>query len=308
MIGVWDWHHPRKNEADEVALATLTAEMGFDTLIVGNPGETLLAACRSHGVRVVGVVSPVATAEFAEDHSDCLQRMLVEEEAAVEALRGLPPHYNAAAGRWYPIFQPSRLVCYRHEASAEFLRGRVRDTLERADGVALDGFGFRNHHRCCCADCREAVGADGDAVEYSRETLVSCSQLLYRYAKEISVDAIVMNHVWPPFRPDPGYSSQLQLDYCSETISWFYPPVWSIDRVELELRSRSGERRRNTFVPFIGLFWEERCRRTPERIAREIELAREYAPSHLVFSTYSGILADDGVRRVVREQLRRYRR
>lgn len=306
MIAAWDWHHPRTTPEEERNLATLTAELGFDTLVIGNPSSVLLEACHDQGVRVCAVVSPVPSSDFLEAHPDGVQRMLGAEEAAAAALQGLPPGYNAHAGRWFPLFQPSQLICYRHPAALEHIRSRICSVLDRADGVALDGFGFRNHHRCFCPRCADAAG--GDPVAYSRETLISCSQALYRCAKEHSVDAIVMNHVWPPFRPDPGYSAELQLDYCSETVSWFYPPVWSLDRVELELRSRSHTDRRNEFVPFIALFWEDRCRRSAERIEAEIELARRYAPQHLVFSTLSGILGDESIRQAVAEQLRRYRR
>ena len=41
--------------------------------------------------------------------------------------------------------------------------------------------------------------------------------------------------VRPPFRPNPGYASRLALDYCSQTISWFYRPVWPLERVAFEL-------------------------------------------------------------------------
>ncbi len=42
--------------------------------------------------------------------------------------------------------------------------------------------------------------------------------------KSIIPGAIVTNHVWPHFNPDEYIGAKYKLDYCTQTITWFYPP------------------------------------------------------------------------------------
>ena len=41
--------------------------------------------------------------------------------------------------------------------------------------------------------------------------------------------------VWPKFLPDEYIGFRYKLDFCTQTISWFYPPEWRIERVEAEV-------------------------------------------------------------------------
>ena len=107
-----------------------------------------------------------------------------------------------------------------------------------------------------------------------------------------------MNHVWPPFRPDPYYGHRLALDYCSQTISWFYRPVWSLARVDFEAAEhrRLEDRVANTFVPFIGFHASEQWRRSPQRLAAELAITARYGRGHLVFCTLAEPMALADVR------------
>ena len=126
-----------------------------------------------------------------------------------------------------------------------------------------------------------------EAIEkVGRDQLISTSERLYDHAKSVAPDAVITNHVWPPFRPDPTYGRDLRLDYCTQTIAWFYRPNWSKDRVrdEAERHARlAGEA--NTFVPFIGMHDEEGVRRSPGQLQIELEIALEYGDGHVTLCT-----------------------
>ncbi|MCB0143264.1 MAG: hypothetical protein KDE50_25425, partial [Caldilineaceae bacterium] len=96
---------------------------------------------------------------------------------------------------------------------------------------------------------------------------------------------------WPPFRPNPYYGSRLQLDYCSQTISWFYKPNWSLARVEFEAQEmkRLEEPAHNRFVPFIAMFHEPYLARSGARIAQELAIAQRYGDGHLIFCSLKAI-------------------
>ena len=121
----------------------------------------------------------------------------------------------------------------------------------------------------------------------SEESLVEFSHILYVCAKDARPDAIVTNHVWPPFNPNPYYGNRLRLDYCTQTISWFYRPNWSIERVAFEASEmkRLEDRSANVFVPFIGVYSDPYQVRSADRLAQELEIAGRYGDGHVAFCT-----------------------
>ncbi|MSS70928.1 MAG: hypothetical protein EXS64_05505 [Candidatus Latescibacteria bacterium] len=296
MKAAWDWHMPRKTEEDERAVVAFAHACGFDTLILSNPTEGLVKGGRDLGVRVVAVVSPNATGPFSEQHPECLQVVLPVEEAIAAGVSDCaPPGYQQTSYRWFSIVQPNRLLCYEHPASREALKARVRAALAVADGVAFDGFGFQNHYACFCDLCRgirermmveTGEMEEGEAIRrMSEESLVDVSHFLYLCAKDAKPDALVTNHIWPPFNPNPYYGNRLRLDYGTQTISWFYRPAWSIERVAFEAAEmkRLEDPSANTFVPFIGAYGDPYQVRSADRLAQELEVAGRYG--HVVLCT-----------------------
>jgi len=177
----------------------------------------------------------------------------------------------------------------------EVLKKRVSRTLEVADGVAFDGFGLGNCYVCHCPRCegirRGTIATNADLSEtevvarMSEESLVDVCRVLCDHAKSVKSQSIVMNHVWPPSRPNLHYGNCLRLDYCSQTISWFYRSNWSLQRVEFEASelTRVEDRNVNAFVPCIGLFDDPHLVRSAARIAKELEIARTFGGGHLAF-------------------------
>ena len=189
--------------------------------------------------------------------------------------------------------------------------------LENADGVAFDGFGFRNRYACHSDRCEEmrhrtmATNADltdADIWAQSEESLVDVYRVLYEHAKSVKSGAVVMNHLWPPFLPNPHYGNRLRLDYCSQTISWFYRPNWSLQRVEFEASELAhlSDGNMNVFLPFIGVYDEPHLVRSAPRIARELEIARTFGGGHWVFCNLKTLHRYHELREVVRAALARF--
>lgn len=296
MQAVWDWHMPRETAADERALVRLAAQLGFDTLILHNPTPRLRQEAHAAGLALLAIVTPTAPPRFATQNPNALQQILPAEEAIADAIAGLDwEAYTLQAHRWFPIVQPSPLLCFQNPTAQAALKQRVQQALENADGIAFDGFGFRNHYACFCDACaaQRAEAAHSRPQEHpahllaqlSEQSLLGISEILYRHAKEIAPDALLTNHVWPPFRPNPAYASRLRLDFCSQTISWFYRPHWTLEQVAFEARQMAAQAdaRYNRFAPFIGLFDLPGLLRPPERIRAEIDIALQTGNGHLIF-------------------------
>ncbi len=318
MKAAWDWHLPRETETEQRELVEFVDGCGFDTLIINNPTHTMLSRGRELGLKVVAIVKPPTADDLSEPDPESRQRMLpVEEELAGTLARGVPRGYQECSFRWYPLFQSAELLCFESPVARELLETRVREALQRANGIAFDGFGFRNHYACFCPRCeemrtnREKRGEDLSDVEVltatSEDSLINLSTHIYDFAKAINPDAVVTNHLWPPFRPNPYYGHRLKLDYCSQTISWFYRPVWSLARVELEAKEmkQREDPETNRFVPFIGLHDRPGMVRPPERINEELAIARRYGDGNLVFCTLSAVKAHSEIRKVLQDALKK---
>jgi hypothetical protein len=311
MKAIWDWNHPRESDQDERDLVSLASDLGFDTIVINAPSDVMAYATSKAGMKLVAVISPVADEEFARVHPECLQKMLRFEDGQAESLRVYAADPGAAPGRlahrWYPFLQTGDLLCYDQGESLEYLKRRIDGLLEVADGIALDGFGYKNHYACFCDHCVKRYGKEDPELiaAGALKTLVESSKSIYDYTKEQAPGAIVMNHIWPPFEPDPYYGSQLHLDYCTQTISWFYRPHWSLEHIKFEAAEhrRMQIPGRNQFVPFIGYFNEQYHRRGPDRVAAELDIALEYGDGNIAFSTLQGPMEDHGIRQAVQDRL-----
>ena len=306
LRAAWDWYAPRSTEAERRRLIDLVSEVGFDTLVIHRPEADLVEYAHRFDIRVIGVVSPAIEDSLAAAKPDLLQRMTTTEEECAALIRQSPTteQDNRLAHLWFPRYQGGNLLCYEHEESRSILVERVGRLLEDADGVALDGFGFRNHYGCFCETCSRSHGGQVEKIaEVSRRSLIDFSTSLYDRTKSEHPDAILMNHVWPPFNPDPYYGADLRLDYCSQTISWFYRPAWSLERVRLEAAEHSTRERpeRNQFVPFIGHYFDPYQRRSAKRIEAELEIAKQSGNGSFVFCTLESIVEDEAIRNLLKK-------
>lgn len=316
MKAAWDWHLPRTTEAEQRALVAFTYELGFDTLIVHDPTPVMMEQAHGCGVKVCAIITPNVTSDFASQHPACCQRLLPAEEAILAATRSLDwEEYTVQAHHWFPLIQPAEIFCFEQPVAQTELKERVSQALAVADGVAFDGFGFRNHYACFCSLCEamrqgQLAANSGDSkadllARMSEESLVKISQLLYNHAKAVKPAAIVTNHVWPPFRSNPYYAWRLRLDYCSQTISWFYKPHWSLARVAFEAQEMKQleDLANNRFVPFIGMFHMPHQVRTAERLAAELAIAKTYGEGHLVFCSLKVLQEYPTLQQVVKSAL-----
>ena len=295
MKAAWDWHLPVESRADQQAVAEFAAELGFDTLIAPNPSEAMIQRGRELGLKVIAIVYGRPSDHFAKKLPDCLQKLLPGEEGIQDSVaKGTPRNFQLLSHRWFSVVQEGETFCYDHEASREALKVEVRKAVEISDGVSFDGFGFRNYYGCFCDRCiatrKEIAEANPDLHEpevlarQSEDSLVNISRVLNDEAKAVNPDAVVTNHLWPPFYPNEYYGWRLKMDYCTQTITWFYRPNWSLERVEFEAAEmkRLEDRSNNTFVPFIGLYDDPYLTRTPERVSKEFEIAARHGDGHVV--------------------------
>lgn len=311
MKAVW---HLGAYATDAHQAIEFVRDLGFNTLITGGATPDMVAHARTTGIRLIAVITAGAGDAFVQQYPHAVQKMCDIENRISETLSGQPwDSQTASAFRWHPILQRNAVLCFEHPESRAELQRRVQQALALADGVALDGFGFANHYACFCDRCEAIRTGITDAPELevmarmSAQSLIDIHQVLYEHAKSINPQAMVVNHVWPPFRPDEYIGFRFRLDYCTQTIAWFYPPVWRIERVEMEAAEmkRLEDPAINRFVPFIGIHDVNGLVRSPEQLAAELDIALKYGEGSLVVSRLNTLQTHPALAAVVKNALRK---
>jgi hypothetical protein len=316
MKAAWETGRIKTEEARTKAV-DFASETGFDTIVTGSADATMLARAHDKGIQIIAVVTPSASrGDFAESHPQCVQKMRNFEHEIRESLAGSDwVHVHGESFHWQAPVLPRSMVCFEHDESMELVRKQIDTALEFADGVALDGFGFNNYYACFCETCddlraaEKAAHSDQSDVEVmatvSSRSLINVHRRLHDHAKSIRSDATVINHVWPMFLPDEHIGTQYKLDYCTQTISWFYPPEWRLERIQAEAAEikRLENPETNRFVPFIGIVDMNDLVRTPERLSAEIEIGLKYGDGSICLSRLSTLQNHQGLGDAAREAL-----
>ena len=304
---------PIKTDTEREQAVDFVADLGCNMLVTNSATPEMVARANKRDIQIIATVFPYSDDDFENAHPHCLQKMREFEYKISDAIVG---QSHGESYRWQSFILPRTTLCFEHPESQAELKKRVEHALGIADGIALDGFGFVNYYACFCNRCetlrKEARAQTPDLSDIeilgkiSTQTLIDIHRLLYDHAKSIDPSTIVTNHVWPHFLPDEYIGAKYKLDYCTQTISWFYPPEWRLGRVEMEAAEmkRLEDPEINRFVPFIGIHDLPSFVRTPERLAREIEIALKYGDGILVISRLNTLQKHPELARAVRDALK----
>jgi len=294
------WAHKVKTKKRAAELVALTKKMNCNVLIIYTAGteafyssgilpaagdiepdtlKTVIDLAHKEGIKVYSwIINLRASRKFAAKHPELLQKVRAWEEEAVKAPRVDPGRANVHGGDW--LNPDIGLTDYEKDVIQEIL------TKLDFDGLALDYVGYRNYYACFsdCSNKKRQEFADRHPemtnkeilTKFSENSLINYVAQVRRAAKDIKKDIKLAIHIYPDFDLNPTYGSKLPLEYCGQTIAWFYKPFWSLDKVyDLCMVYKNAEKqgcKYNKFVPFIGVYSGEKLK-SPERLRKEIRIA-----------------------------------
>ncbi|HOI55419.1 MAG TPA: family 10 glycosylhydrolase [Phycisphaerae bacterium] len=331
---LWVWISPSSSREDVQQMASLAAECGFTAIIVntGHRGEAsyksryrpmaagqtvdvlgeAVAAGHSRGLEVYAWISYLAgsgTETFQKEHPDHVQVLLPEEEAkAAAGTRTSPDRADVQGGSW---LCPDRgLTEYERGITDEIVRNYA------LDGIAIDFLGYRNYRACYCAfstaqraafaQAHPELSAEQVLMQFSRQSLVHFSQQVRETVLAAKPTMKVAIHVYPDFDPDPLYGNRLAVDYCGQTIAWFYVPHWPFERILENQKAYMAAQGRhvpwNRHVAFVGCRADDAAK-SPERLRREIRLAGACGCRHMMFAFHETLHQDSALAAAVRDEL-----
>ncbi len=231
------------------------ADVGFDALITGSTDRQFLAraveAAAEYDIKVFAHISPMGHAQRAwteryPDRPVPWQVMNEDEQAALNFIaagrnRYIIPYQWGGEPVMTNEVLTSRPICFTSEEAKELLKSLIEDivSVPGIEGVGLDGFGYRNYHRCYCERCQRLFEQHMDdqpelteeqaSVAFFRDTLVDYINELADYARSLRPDIRTTIHIWPVFAPETLYGNRLNVDYCGQTAAWY--TLWPQEKI-----------------------------------------------------------------------------
>ena len=312
----------------------LAADTGFNVIIVNSTGGGLatyrsdiipvppdrtndpladmITAAHARGVQVYAWVSYISggAAEHKNAGPEQMQVLLPgEEDAALRKTRVHPDRADVMAGKW---LCPDRGL---NDGEA-----RVTDEIMhryKLDGLAIDFLGYRNYAACYCDYSRQKRAefatahpelSESDVLrEFSTNSLVTYTRQIRERVLAARPQAKLAIHIYPDFDPDPLYGAKLPVEYCGQTIAWFYTPHWSFESIAkkhmayMEAQKESGPDY-NQHVPFVGARPGEVIK-TPDRVRTEIRIAGLGGCRTFMFAFHESLTMQPELIQVLKEEL-----
>jgi len=243
---------------DEKNLDTFIAEaeaVGFDALITWSTDPVFLGraveAGSRHNIKIFSCISPMGglgklwTNQYPERPVPW-QVMNEGEEAALSFITAgrnryiIPYQFGGEPAMTNEVLS-NRIICFSNQEARDLLKPLIDQivSVPGIEGLAFDGFGYQNYHRCYCDQCQgllaEYRGAhpqmpeDEAEVAFFRDTLVAYINHLADYARSKRPDIKTSIHIWPVFALDPLYGNRLDVDYCGQTAAWY--TLWPQEKI-----------------------------------------------------------------------------
>jgi len=329
------WAHPQTSVQAVREMVKLADRMGFNVLIVQvtgsgqrcwyeskmlnkpanvqiDPLQETIKQAKTKGLSVYAWMVNLAhggSQALRTEHPEYYQVVKPHEQARIGTPRVNPDRVNVHGGEW---LCPDRgLIDYDREIIEEIV------TNYDIDGLALDYVGYRNYYACFCEYSNQkrkeyALSHPGLTEkqvleQYSEESLVAYVADVAALAKGIDPRLALGIHIYPDFDPNPLYGNRLPVDYCGQTVAWFYKPFWSygkvFDKARQYKQAEGKYHEGNTFVPFVGVASGERLK-PADRVRTEIRIAGASGARSVMLAFYRTFLDHPELAHVVAEELR----
>ena len=181
-----------------------------------------------------------------------------------------------------------RIDCFNGPEALEKSKARLKILCADPDldGIAFDFVGYMNYRGCYCETClalyrdflkkNSLSDSEKNRDAFYLKCLVDYNNQLAAYVRSLRKDMKIVNHVYPVFLPEPLYGNRLDVDYCGQTVAWYF--LWDREKIrdytKVTCERQSQYHPRSTGIPFIGFYDSDRQKafdyKSPERLEMEL--------------------------------------
>ncbi len=286
------------------------SDSGFNAAALsGTNLNTVIPYGQKHNIAIYywfHIIPPDNMKEFVQQMSPEENKILEELKAGKSVDKnGYQFGGEPLPGRQEVLETP--LLCFHRPETVEFCKKHIRAVIEQfpeIDGVVFDHIGYQNYRCCRCPQSTalfeeyykkiqdKKLSRETALEQFSLETLVKFNNDLAAYARTLKPGIKVAARVYPVFLPDPLYGNRLDVDYCCQTVAWFFKPYWSPEKIE-EYTRYVLENEKKYFpaargIPFIGIYQNPEWRfKSDEEFFKEVECVKKAFPAGKNLSIYS---------------------
>ena len=251
-ITLTGWGIDAKNPDKFIADAE---EVGFDVLITWSTDPVFLKKAveggKKHNIKIFSCIAPMDGLKSLwnkryPERTVPWQIMTEDEEAAHKFIMAgknqyiIPYQFGGEPKMANEVLTP-KIICFNDLEARELFKPLIDDivSVPEIEGLAFDGFGYQNYHRCHCDNCKKLLeeygnqhpemSKDEKEIMFFRNTLVDYINYLADYARSKKEDIKTSIHIWPVFAPDPLYGNRLNIDYCGQTAAWY--TLWPKEKI-----------------------------------------------------------------------------
>jgi hypothetical protein len=293
-------------------------ELGFNAYAWGasRKEQVFLRHARKHHFKIFRLIEPLHERKGA-----CLQKLEPSEESLPGA-GGISSDYQYGGE---PVtgnreVLDRELACPLDPGVIPYAIREIRRAKKLGyDGVCWDFIGYRNYHSCECIHCQAAFSSyckghpdlsqtEAKALFYEA-LLVRVFSQLHVEVKKVDRALLVMCHCHPVYLPNVFYGRRVAVDYCGITVSWFFLPHWTIEKVRkytLETVQGPYSSEKAIGMPMIGFYCSEELkahRRSGERLLEELGVLRENGARAVMICELGDILRNQEARQAIKKGL-----
>lgn len=288
---------------DDDKMIAAAKALRFNALVLGGTPERMqefAVKARKDGIDTYWWLGPKTPKD--QDKSLFMQVMPEKDRLLLEKLK--------ADNDWKKVYQyggeplpghdevcKNPIPCFHRSEVLDAIKGEIREMLEKCPaltGVAFDDFGYQNYSNCVCGESLRQLGEfrkknpglseKAAEKEFSLSSLVGCINELANFARSLRPGIKTTIHIWPSYMPEPLYGNRLDLDYCAQTVAWFFPPYWADDKIAKYTRTVVGEDKkyfkRSKGIPFVGIYLGKKFTvdKPLDQFKRELKVVFENSP------------------------------
>ena len=295
-------------EEDQQAVITMARKLGFSALICHANDDyiylnKLCSLAKTNNIDVYYWFCIAGT----QDKKAFWQKVSPEEEEIYKRLKeDKTPGQHGCQYGGEPLnpatdIYDAELLCFHRPEVVADCKKKLETVLAKCPGfagVAFDLIGYKNYRCCHCAVSEKLfdefygrLGKDkpsrAKALEqFSLDTLVAFNNDLAAHLRRVKPGIKTGTHIYPVFLADPVYGNRLDLDYCMQTVAWYFEPFWSAEKVEkytkIVVRDANKYFERPQGIPFVGIFMNmPGMNKPPEQFRKDLKAIRKTGPQSL---------------------------
>lgn len=279
-----------------------------DGMTIDQLGE-LIRAARAKNIQVYAwtINLRAMDQQYIKQYPELAQKIQPWEEQSIKMPRVTPDRVNAHSGDW---------LCPDRGLDPEEAR-YLTELFSKydLDGIGLDYLGYCNYYACFCdysraerlkfAEAHPEMDAREVLTHYSESRLVEWTRQTRELLLKIKPALKLAIHIYPDFDLNPLYPAKLHVDYCGQTVAWFYKPFWSYGKILDLCVAYQGESGKhfglNRFVPFVGAYGGDKLK-TPERLRREIRIAGSVGAQGIMLAFFETFMEHPELADIVKEE------